>query len=83
MQAMFPMICLIPNVIYFVVAQRVHIEFEMAEFIPFPTCVIPCLIDPILTIYYVAPYRNFVTRRQRSVAIALTVSVAPSSTRTF
>ncbi|EGT34865.1 CBN-SRD-74 protein [Caenorhabditis brenneri] len=83
MQAMIPMICLIPNVVYFVVAQRVHIDFEIAEFIPFPTCVIPCLIDPILTIFYVAPYRNFITRRQRSIAIALTVSVAPSSTRTF
>ncbi|EFP02351.1 CRE-SRD-74 protein [Caenorhabditis remanei] len=91
MQAMFPMICLIPNVMYFIVSQlllfsesqRILIEFEIAEFIPFPTCVIPCLIDPILTICYVAPYRNFVTRRQRSIAVAMTVSVAPSSNRTI
>ncbi|ULU00275.1 hypothetical protein L3Y34_001052 [Caenorhabditis briggsae] len=83
MQAMFPMICLIPNVAYFVLSQSIHNPFIIAEFIPFPTCIIPCLIDPILTIYYVAPYRSFVTRRRRSVAAALTVSVAPSSTRTI
>ncbi|CAB03911.1 Serpentine Receptor, class D (delta) [Caenorhabditis elegans] len=83
MQAMFPMVCLLPNVAYFLVAQRIHIEFEIAEFVPFPTCVIPCLIDPILTIYYVAPYRSFVTRRQRSVSIGVTLSVAQSSARTI
>lgn len=98
MQAMFPMICLIPNVVYFVLSQvscvavalrlsitqfqRIHIEAEFAEFVPFPTCVLPCLIDPILTIYYVAPYRNFVTRKRRIEHLGHTISVAPSTNRT-
>ncbi|CAI2349163.1 unnamed protein product [Caenorhabditis sp. 36 PRJEB53466] len=84
MQAMFPMIRLIPNVVYFITTQAIHIEAEIAEFVPFPICLLPCLIDPILTIFYVAPYRNFVLRRQRSLSIAPnTVSIVRTSTRTF
>ncbi|CAI5445754.1 unnamed protein product [Caenorhabditis angaria] len=83
MQSLFPMICLIPNVVYFLVSQKQHMEIEIAEYLPFPTCCLPCLIDPLLTIKYVAPYRNFITRKDKRIVKIPTISVAPSSIRTF
>ncbi|CAI5445753.1 unnamed protein product [Caenorhabditis angaria] len=82
LQAMFPMICIIPNVLYFAFAQTSHMEFEFAEFSGFPMCCLPCLIDPILMIKYVTPFNNFVFRKRKNVIKVPTASMVHSIHRT-
>ncbi|CAD6187900.1 unnamed protein product [Caenorhabditis auriculariae] len=61
-QALLPMTCYVPNVFYFLTSTTAGGSITFMEYVIVALCSFPCLADPIFTIYFVAPFRAWVTR---------------------
>ncbi|KHJ93808.1 7TM chemoreceptor [Oesophagostomum dentatum] len=73
-QALSPLICYVPVGLFYFLSQFRGNSFAAGEYLMPIFTTLPCAIDPLLTIYFITPYRNWIIRQFRS-------RVVPNSTR--
>ncbi|EPB67437.1 7TM chemoreceptor [Ancylostoma ceylanicum] len=65
-QAVMPLLCYVPTGLLYFIAQFSGYKFEFLEYL-FPILTtLPCAIDPLVTIYFITPYRVWVRQRIRT-----------------
>ncbi|PIO60885.1 hypothetical protein TELCIR_17608, partial [Teladorsagia circumcincta] len=60
-QAMVPLCCLMPMIFVFQINNSFHWNFVAIEYLVVAIPALPCVIDPLCTIYFVRPYRDWVS----------------------
>ncbi|KHJ93809.1 7TM chemoreceptor [Oesophagostomum dentatum] len=65
-QAVTPLLCVMPGVLLYVLSQFSGNSIPAGEYLMPIFVSLPCAIDPLLTIYFITPYRNWVIQRLRS-----------------
>ncbi|CAL2051783.1 unnamed protein product [Caenorhabditis brenneri] len=81
LQTLLPLLCYCPSLTYYIIAQYTNTDSIIAEFAVSPFGFIYTIFDPLLTIYYVLPYRRtFKSMFSRQTTTITNVTVHHSET---
>ncbi|KAF1749250.1 hypothetical protein GCK72_025717 [Caenorhabditis remanei] len=81
LQTLLPLFCYVPSFTYYIYAQYTHSDSLVAEFAVSPFGFIYTIFDPLLTIYYVLPYRRTFNAIFRKHSVSNVTFIQSETTR--